>query len=73
MTQATIGKGDEPAPAKRTDTEIAADLKRRIIIAHQELLVVYNDAKAAGFEVAVQVNDGPLGYAITGLRLLKVY
>jgi len=70
--------GDHPnvtvLKTELTDKDLAADIKRRLIEAYGPLLVVLQDADAAGFECAIQTGKDGLGrHCIAVLKVVKVY
>ena len=58
----------------KSDAEIAAELRRRIPEAWAAVLALQDDAKEAGFNMAVQAGVGPFGKnIIMSIQLAKVY
>jgi|GEM_PF-1773878 hypothetical protein len=58
----------------QSDAEIAADLKRRVIEAHEPVLALLDEAHAAGFEIICGCGLAPTGrHVITHLRIAKLY
>ncbi len=58
----------------KTDIELAAEFKQRIVDAHVPLLQLFDEIKAAGFEPQVMCAPGPLGkHVITNLMLVKKF
>lgn len=62
----------ELVPTK-PDTEVAAEFKKRIVKEHEPIIALWNEMAAAGFEVQMQISQGPLGYHIAALKIVKVY
>lgn len=58
----------------KPDSEIAADLKRRIVEVYKPVLDLCSEAQASGFELQVASGVGPLGrHVITLCKVVKVY
>lgn len=58
----------------KSDAEIAADLKRRVVEAYQPLLALFDEAHAAGFEINCNSGLTPIGkHMIMQLRVARVY
>ncbi len=58
----------------KTDADLAAEFKQRIVEAHEPLLRLFDEIKAAGFEPQVICAPGPLGkHVITNLMLVKKF
>ncbi len=58
----------------KTDKELADEFKQRIVEAHEPLLKLFDEIKAAGFEPQVMCAPGPLGkHVITSLMLVKKF
>jgi hypothetical protein len=58
----------------KSEAEIAEELRRRVIEAHEPLLALLDEAHAAGFEIICGCGLAPIGrHVITHLRIAKVY
>jgi hypothetical protein len=58
----------------KSDAEIAADLKARVILAYDPLLAILDEAVALGFHINIQAGLGGLGkIVITQLQVSKIY
>lgn len=58
----------------KPDTELAEEFKRRLVEAHEPLLKLLDEMKAAGFGANVGTSVNGLGkHAIHQLQVIKVY
>lgn len=58
----------------KTDAELAADIKRRLLEASGPVLEILDEAKANGLEVNIAWGPGPLGkIAVTNLVVFKTF
>ena len=58
----------------KSDADVAAELKQRIVEAYAPILKIMDDARNAGFDIAVGAGQGPLGVSvIQQLKIMKAY
>jgi hypothetical protein len=58
----------------KSDTDVAAELKKRAIEIYEPVLELLNEAHDAGFEISISSALTPIGkHMITLLRVAKVY
>lgn len=58
----------------KSDAELAAEFKRRLVESHEPVLKLLGEISRAGFEVGLRTAPGPLGnWIIAELKISKVY